>query len=76
VFLEGTIYKRNAESLSEPNREVGLELKAEKSKYTVVSRRQNAGQNQNLLVPNKSFKNVTEVKNLGTKATNQNFIHE
>jgi hypothetical protein len=39
------------EGLSQPNGEVGLE----KTKYMVVSHHQNAEQNYNLLISNKSF---------------------
>jgi hypothetical protein len=60
----------------EVSREDGLERNSEKSKYTVISRHQNAGQNRNSLIANESFGNVTNFKYLETTATNQNCIHK
>jgi hypothetical protein len=36
-------------------REGGIDVNTEKTKYTVVSRHQNAGQNHNLPITNKCF---------------------
>jgi len=44
--------------------------------HAVVSHYQNAGQNQYILVANKSFENVADFKYLGTKITNPNFIYK
>jgi hypothetical protein len=48
---------RNTESLIVASKEVGLEIKAEKTKYMFVSRDQNAGQNRNIEVAIRSFAN-------------------
>jgi hypothetical protein len=42
----------------------------------VISRNQNAGQNHNIKVDNKSFEGVEQLKYLGTTLTNQNSIQE
>jgi hypothetical protein len=40
--------KKNIETLIDASKEVGLEVNAEKTKYTLLSRRQNAGQNHDI----------------------------
>jgi len=40
-----------------------------------LSRYQNAGQNNDVLIANESFENVTTVKRLRTSVTDNNFIH-
>jgi hypothetical protein len=56
----------------------GLEVKAGKAKceYMFMSRRQNAGKNHSRKTVNRSFKNVTKLKHLGTTMRNQNLIRE
>jgi hypothetical protein len=50
--------------------------KAEKTKYMLLSRHQNAGQNHDVKVGNRSFENVAHLKHLGTTVTYQNLIQE
>jgi hypothetical protein len=57
-------------------KEVGLEVNAQKTKYMLMSRHRNAGQNRNINTANRSFENVTQFKYLGTTVTNQNLILE
>jgi hypothetical protein len=42
----------------------------------LVSWDQNAGQNQEIKIGNRSFENVSQFKYLGMTATNQNLIQE
>jgi hypothetical protein len=59
--------KKNTETLIDVSKEVGLE----KTKYVLTSRRQNAGQNHNIKVANRSFENVAQFKYLGTTVSKQ-----
>jgi hypothetical protein len=51
-------------------------VNAEKTKYMVMSRDQNAGQNGYIQIGNKSSETVKRFKYLGTTLTIQNSIHE
>jgi hypothetical protein len=57
-ILGGSIHsiKKNAEDLMIASKKIGLEVNAEKTKYMVMSRNQNAGHNHNINVDNKSLK--------------------
>jgi hypothetical protein len=68
--------KESSEFLSEASRDVGLEINAEKTKYMVISRHLNSGQNQNVRIANESFEKVEKFKYLETTLTNQNDIHD
>jgi hypothetical protein len=47
--------RKNAEALVVVSKETGLEVNADRTKYMVMSRDQNAGQNQNINTDNSSF---------------------
>jgi sorting nexin-29 len=68
--------KENIRTHSEASRDTGLEINAEKTKYMIMSRHPNLGQNQNIRIANELFENVTKFKYLGTTLTNQNDIHD
>ena len=52
--------KENAETLVGATREIGLEVSADKTKYMVMSRDQNAGQNHSVRIDNSTFERVEE----------------
>jgi len=65
-----------AEALVVATREIGLEVSADKPKYMVMSRDQNAGRNHSVRIDNSTFERVEEFKYLETTLTNQNSILE
>jgi hypothetical protein len=68
--------KENSETLLEASRDIGLEINAKKTKYMIMSRHPNSGQNQNIRIANESFENVATFKYLGMTLTNQNDIRD
>jgi hypothetical protein len=68
--------KKNTQTLFDAGKEVGLEVNTEKTKYMLLSRHQNAGQNHDIKIGNRCFENVEEFRYLGTTITNQNLIQE
>jgi hypothetical protein len=77
-ILGGSVHaiKQNTDALLVASKEIGLEVNAEKTKYMVMSRNQNAGQNHNIKLDNKSFERVEQFKYLGTTVTNRKSIQE
>jgi hypothetical protein len=76
--LGGRIHtgRRNTETLIIASKEMGLEVNAERTKYMVMSRDQNAGLNIYIQTGDKSFETVEQFKYWGTTLTNQNSVHE
>jgi len=76
--LGGSIHtlNENSEALVAATRETGLEVIADKTKYMVMSRDQNAGRIQSVRMDNSTFERAEEFKYLGTTLTNQNSIAE
>jgi len=50
------------EALIVANRQIRLEVNADKTKYMVMSRDQNAGYSHNMKTENRSFEMVEEIK--------------
>jgi hypothetical protein len=55
---------------------LGREVNTETTKYMLLSRHQNAGQNHDINIDNRYFENVAQDKFLRTTATNQNLTEE
>jgi hypothetical protein len=66
--------KENAEALVVATKEIGLEVNADKTKYMVMARDQNAGRSHRMKIGNCSIERVEEFKYLGTTLTNKNSI--
>ena len=75
-ILGGSVHtvKENAEALVVATKEIGLEVNADKTKYMIMSRYQNAGRSRNMKIDNSSFENVKELKYLEITLRNQNSI--
>ena len=68
--------KENAEALLVASKEIGLEVNADKTKYMVMSRYQDAGRSYSIKIDNSSFERVEEFMYVGTILKNQNSIQE
>jgi hypothetical protein len=62
---------KSIQTLFDASKEVGLEVNTEKTKYMMVSRDQNADQNWDIKIGNRSFENVSQFKYFGMTVTNQ-----
>jgi hypothetical protein len=77
-ILIGSVHniKENTDTLLVGEKETGLEVSADKTKYMVMSRVQNAGRSHNIKINNSSFERVEEFKCLGNPLITQNSIRE
>jgi hypothetical protein len=57
--------KKNTQTLIDASKVVGLEVNREKTKYMLLSRHQNAGQNQDINIGNRWFENVAHFRYSG-----------
>jgi hypothetical protein len=63
------------QTLIDASKEVGLDVNTEETKYMLLSRHQNAGQNHDIKIGNRCFENVTQFKYFGTTIP-KNFIQK
>ena len=77
-ILGGSVHtvRENAESLVVATKEIGLEVNADKTKYMVMSRDQNAGRNHNLKIDNRSFEGGGTVEIFGKNLKIKTYIQE
>jgi hypothetical protein len=54
--------KKNKDILIDASKEVGLEINVVKTKFVLLSRQQNVGQNRDIKITNRPFKNVAQFK--------------
>jgi len=75
-ILGGSVHtiKENAQDLVVANKEIGLEVNADRTKYMVMSRDQNAGRSHSMKIDNSYFERMEDFKYLETTLTNQNSI--
>jgi hypothetical protein len=62
--------KKNTEALIDTNKEVGLEVNTEKTRWMTMSHHQNAGRNCNIKIANRTFESMAEFRYLWTIVTN------
>jgi hypothetical protein len=55
--------KKSAETLNDASKEVGLEINVDKTKYMLLSRQQNVGQNRDMKIANRLFENFGDDSN-------------
>ena len=77
-ILGGSVHtvKENAEALVVATKEIGLEVNADKTKYMIVSRDQNAGRSHSMKTDNSCIERVEEFKYLGTTLTKKKYIQK
>ena len=78
IYWGGSVHtvKENAEALVVANKEIGLEVNTDKTKYMIMSRDQNEGRSHCMKIDNNSIERVEDFKYLGTTLTNKNSIQE
>jgi len=77
-MLGGSVHtiKKNTEALVVASKEIGLQVNADKTKYIVMSRDQNAGRSHSIINDNSSLEMVEQFRYFVTHLTNQNYIQE
>jgi len=75
-FNYGAFNSRSVSLRVVASKEVGLEVNAEETKYMIISRDQNAGQNHSIKTPNKFFESMKHFKYFAATLKNQNSVPE
>jgi uncharacterized protein YoxC len=65
--------KRKTETLIDASKEVGREVNAKETKYMLLYRRHNTGQNRDIKIANRSFENVAKFKYFGNYSNKTEF---
>jgi hypothetical protein len=78
IILGGSAHtvKENAGALVVANKETGLEVNADKTKYMIMSRDHKTGRSYRMRIDNSSIERLEEFKYLRTMLTNKNSIRE
>jgi hypothetical protein len=72
----GSVHTTQKKALTVASKEIGLEVNADKIKYMVMFRDQNAGRSHNMEIDNRCYKMVGKFKYVGTTLTDKNSIRE
>jgi len=72
-ILAGSVHttKKHTGTLAAATKETGLEVNADKTKYMIISRDQNAGRSHNIKIDTSSFESAEQSNYLGTILTHQ-----
>jgi hypothetical protein len=68
--------RKNTQTLIDASKELGPEVNTGETKYMLLSRQQNAGQNHGVKIASKCSKNEAQFKYLETTISNQNLNQE
>jgi len=66
IYCAEACILKKTDALVAASKETGLEVNADKTKYMVMSRDQNAGRSHNIKIDNRSFERMEEFKYLRT----------
>ena len=76
--LGGSVHtiKKNTTAWVVAGKEIGQQINADKAKYVVMSRDENAERSHITKIENSTFERMEQLKYLGTTLTNQNSVQE
>jgi hypothetical protein len=76
VYVDDVNLLGDTETVIDASKVVAIEINLEEARYMLLSLQQNARQNQDVNIVNRSFENAAQFKYLGTTITIQNLIQE